>query len=141
MSSGQWNPHISETSSFLRYVDSIILCPMVWHKTMATAYLFKELISEICPFHCPELTHHRRALLYSRIKFIVDMTLRRPRGRGPCLWPGLRRVDPGAAKKAADLDWECFLNSFFFQNIHVLALNYCLKLYLKLFLMTLPLLW
>ena len=65
MISRRWKPHISLKSSFLRYADSIILCPMSGFKTMATACLFTELVSEICGFHRPELTHCPQLLLYN----------------------------------------------------------------------------
>ena len=40
------------------------LVPNGWLKRMATTFFFKELVTEICGVHCHELKHCRRALLY-----------------------------------------------------------------------------
>ena len=45
------------------------------HFMMATAYLFKELVSEICSFHRIELHHRHRALLYVCMKCILLVIL------------------------------------------------------------------
>ena len=55
------------TSSFnIRWVQiwprTFPLC--IGHKTIPTGYLFKELISEICGFYCPELNYRPCSLLY-----------------------------------------------------------------------------
>ena len=55
LSSIRWKLHISERSSFLKYAVAIIKCPMGGQFMMATAYLFKELVSEICSFYRIEL--------------------------------------------------------------------------------------
>ena len=46
------------------------LCPISGLKMMATTYLFNELISEICGFHRPELTHRPELLLYVTLLII-----------------------------------------------------------------------
>ena len=66
MSSRWLKLHVSLKSSFLRYADSIVLCPMGGLKTMATVYLLKELVSEICSFHRLELTHRPELLLNTK---------------------------------------------------------------------------
>ena len=60
--------HISETSSLKRNAVAAVKCPPIGHLTMATAYLFEKLISEICSFHRIELRHRHRALLYKMKK-------------------------------------------------------------------------
>ena len=55
LSSIRWKLHISERSSFLKYAVAIIKCPMGGQFMMATAYLFKELVSEICSVYRIEL--------------------------------------------------------------------------------------
>ena len=55
LSSIRWKLHISESSSFLKYAVAIIKCPMGGQFMMATAHLFKELVSEICSFYRIEL--------------------------------------------------------------------------------------
>ena len=61
---------ISEMSSFLRYADSIVLCPMAWLKTMATAYPFKELVSNRC--QRMDLKHFDLDLIFALLLTLED---------------------------------------------------------------------